>query len=166
MTANVPPGFARGTLINTRQGPVAIEDLRPGDLVVTATNGLQPIRWIGWRHLDPASLPEPERRRNRPVLIKAGAIGTGMPYLDLTLSSCHCVMAGARFLSAGTLVDGETILALDDHGPMTCYHVELPGFQILVANGMGAESFVDVGKRGAFEHQLWDREPAPARRSA
>ena len=102
MAVVVPTGFAQGTLILTRQGPVAIEDLQPGDRVVTATNGLQPVRWIGWRHLDLDSLPGPERKRNHPVLIKAGAIGTSMPSRDLVVSSCQGVMAGARFVPAGT----------------------------------------------------------------
>jgi hypothetical protein len=36
--------FARGALITTPRGQVAVEDLRVGDLVITADNGLQAIR--------------------------------------------------------------------------------------------------------------------------
>ena len=35
--------FCRGTLIETAQGPVAVEDLTPGMLVRTRDNGMQPI---------------------------------------------------------------------------------------------------------------------------
>lgn len=39
-------GFARGTLLDTRDGPMAIEDLMPGDFV-ESSEGAQPILWIG-----------------------------------------------------------------------------------------------------------------------
>lgn len=38
--------FARGTLIQTVRGPVAIEDLIPGDYIETAV-GAEPVTWIG-----------------------------------------------------------------------------------------------------------------------
>lgn len=39
--------FRRGTLIDTATGPRPIETLRPGDLIQTYDNGLQPLRWVG-----------------------------------------------------------------------------------------------------------------------
>lgn len=49
-TSSVPydtvvPCFARGTRIGTEFGPVPVEDLAPGDRVVTQDNGLQELRW-------------------------------------------------------------------------------------------------------------------------
>ncbi len=39
--------LARGSLVATPSGPVAVEDLRPGDLVTTAEAGAEPLVWIG-----------------------------------------------------------------------------------------------------------------------
>lgn len=39
--------FAAGTLIETADGPRAVETLHPGDLVLTRDAGLQPLSWLG-----------------------------------------------------------------------------------------------------------------------
>lgn len=43
--------FTAGTLIDTDSEPVEIEKLAVGDLVATADNGPQPIRWIEGSHV-------------------------------------------------------------------------------------------------------------------
>ena len=146
--------FAKGTLILTQKGTVRIEDLQLGDLVVTVCNGTQPIRWIGWRYVDLPNLPEAERSQNCPVKITAGALGVNVPIQDLTVSARHGILAGLVFTSAWNLQNGHTIMALENSDPVTYYHLELDGFQLIMANGMGAESYVDVGNRGEFMHQL------------
>ena len=60
--------FARGTRIATKQGPVAVEDLRPGMRVQTADNGYRALLWTGrWRMHG--------RAENAPVHIAQGALG-------------------------------------------------------------------------------------------
>lgn len=60
--------FAKGTLIETPDGPRYVESLAAGDLVNTLDEGPQPIRWIGTRRI-------PGTGRNAPVRIKPGALG-------------------------------------------------------------------------------------------
>ena len=43
------PCFTPGALIETEDGQVPVEDIRPGDMVMTIDNGLQPVRWVGQR---------------------------------------------------------------------------------------------------------------------
>ncbi len=59
--------FTQGTLIETPQGPRAIEDIAPGDLVLTLDNGPQPVRWAGQRRVD-------GRGAFAPIRFEAGAI--------------------------------------------------------------------------------------------
>ncbi|TNJ48081.1 Hint domain-containing protein [Phaeobacter sp. B1627] len=65
------PCFTPGVRIATKRGAVAVEDLRPGDLLQTADNGYQPVLWVGRRDLTAAELDlMPELR---PVKIRPGS---------------------------------------------------------------------------------------------
>jgi len=75
--------FARGTLIETPNGPRAVETLSEGDLVNTLDEGAQPIRWTGSMVL-PGQVAE-----NAPVRVKRGALGN---VRDLWLSQNHRVL--------------------------------------------------------------------------
>ena len=64
--------FRQGTLIRAQNGAVPIENLKPGDLVWTQDDGLQPVSWIGSQELTGEEL-----RKNpnvRPIRIKKGAL--------------------------------------------------------------------------------------------
>ncbi|GGH47563.1 hypothetical protein GVY41_04370 [Frigidibacter albus] len=85
------PCFTTGTGIMTAAGPVAVEDLRPGDRIITRDAGAQPLLWSGqrgfcWRAL--GLLP-----MLRPVRVRAGALGAGLPTRDLLLSPNHLLLA-------------------------------------------------------------------------
>ncbi|MEM7441604.1 MAG: Hint domain-containing protein [Pseudomonadota bacterium] len=43
--------FTPGALITTPRGQVPVEDLKVGDLVITADSGLQAIRWVGSKRM-------------------------------------------------------------------------------------------------------------------
>jgi len=74
--------FARGTLIETPNGPRAIETLTAGDQVTTLDNGPQTIRWIGSRQIDGTG-------EHAPVRIKAGALSN---VRELWVSPNHRMM--------------------------------------------------------------------------
>ena len=56
--------FSRGALIETASGPVAIEDIQPGEKVITADGHVQPLLWKGSTTIVPAR-PGPNRAPNR-----------------------------------------------------------------------------------------------------
>lgn len=98
----VVPCFTPGTMIETGRGLRAVETLAPGDLVLTMDHGLQPIRWIGRRDLSPADLAR--QPKLRPVLIREGALGPGLPARDMRVSPQHrLLMTGAH----AELISGE-----------------------------------------------------------
>jgi hypothetical protein len=50
---NVIICFMHGTRIATSNGLREVQDIRPGDAVVTRDNGLQRVRWVGHRTVPP-----------------------------------------------------------------------------------------------------------------
>ncbi|MBB2962169.1 Hint domain-containing protein [Methylobacterium sp. R2-1] len=148
------PCFTTGTLIRTARGEVAVEDLIVGDVAVTASGLLRPITWIGNRDLDGQGEALPHDQQ--PVRIRAGAFGPGLPARDLRLSHGHPVLVGADANGEGgvlvpimCLINGTTILR-EPATRVTYWHVELDSHDILLAEGLAAESFYDMGSRVWF----------------
>lgn len=79
--------FLAGTLIDTPDGPRAIETLAPGDMVLTLDGPPQPVRWIGQRDVTRAERDADPRLH--PVRITAGSLGDGQPARDLLVSRQH-----------------------------------------------------------------------------
>lgn len=65
---NAAVSFARGTLIKTRSGDIAIEQLKAGDYVYNIEGDLKPIRWVGSRKLDCVDLDF--RPKLKPIVIR------------------------------------------------------------------------------------------------
>ena len=99
--------FAAGTRIRTARGEVAVEDLRTGDLAVTALDGsAAAVVWIGHRTVDCRRHPQPASVW--PVRIAAGAFGRGLPRRALTL------VAGSRGVCERGAGAGEAAGERDD----------------------------------------------------
>jgi hypothetical protein len=149
--------FCAGTRIATPDGATAVEDLRPGDMVRTAS-GIKPVRWIGE---SPVATRFADPLRALPIRICAGALGRGLPRRDLLLSPDHAIFLAGILVQAGALVNGETIFRDKNVPPrFTYYHVELATHELLLAEGVLAESFVDNVDRMHFAN--WDARCAPA----
>jgi Ca2+-binding RTX toxin-like protein len=82
--------FTPNTLIATPKGERRVQDLAIGDRVITRDNGIQEIRWVGNR---PIGAREMELNPHlKPVLIRQGALGNGLPERDMMLSANHRVL--------------------------------------------------------------------------
>lgn len=141
--------FAAGTQILTRRGEVAVEDLAPGDEVLTADNGFEPLVWVGGRHVTAAELRA--KPNLRPIRIKAGALGQGVPVRDLVVSPQHRVMlrsdiARGMFGVVEVLVPAVHLLHLpgvariNPAKGVTYHHVLCARHEVLFANGAPTES--------------------------
>ncbi len=139
--------FASGTLIGTQHGDVAVEALRIGDLVRTASGALRPVRWIGRREIDLLRHPDPHTVR--PISVSAGAFGRRTPSRDLFLSPEHAVFADGVLIPVGDLVNG-TSIAQTAPEAVTYWHVELDQHDVMLAEGLPVESYLDTGNRAEF----------------
>jgi len=154
--------FVTGTLIETTRGQIAVEDLAIGDLAVTASGAARPITWIGQRTIR-APMPA-----EQPVRVMAGAFGEGLPRRDLFLSPGHAVCVSVMdevFAPIDHLINGATIAQVEVP-EVTYWHVELESHDVLLAEGLPAESYMDCGNRAWFgrEHgrlQAVDAERDP-----
>ncbi len=90
----VIPCFTAGTTVKTPDGLRKIECLKVGDLVITADNGSQPIRWIGRRKFNAQALEE--NPKLRPVRIVSGSLGNNLPKRDLLVSRQHRMLATSK----------------------------------------------------------------------
>jgi hypothetical protein len=153
------PCFADGTCLDTQDGHVAVEALRVGDLVLTASGAARPVSWIGWRRLDLRRHPDPAMVW--PVRILKDALAHGVPRRDLVLSPDHAVMLQGRLIPARLLINGSTIRQDVACRSVTYFHIELETHDILLAEGAPAESYLDTGNRDMFENAGLPRKLHP-----
>ena len=145
------PCFLAGTRIAVPGGEVAVETLRPGDLVLTADGRSVPVRWIGRRTLATPFVPEPRR----PVCIAAGALGAGLPTRDLRLTPDHALFLDGLLVQAGALVESAAIhrMSAGELGPrFEVFHVDTAAHELILAEGVPAETFVDNVGRQRFDN--------------
>ncbi len=143
--------FAAGTRIRTTRGDVPVETLAVGERAVTASGEARPIRWIGHR-----TMPCRGRSDVMPVRIAAGTFGERRPFRDLLVSPAHAICvdpmgdrSGEVLIPAIRLLNGSTITQVEAE-TVSYWHVELDSHDILIADGLPTESYLDCGNRRFF----------------
>jgi hypothetical protein len=144
--------FAAGTRISTARGRIRVEALVEGDRATTQSGMHRRVIWTGRRHINCREHPLPESVY--PVRIRAGAFGDDIPIRDLHLSPDHSVFVDGVLTPIRYLINGSTIvqIAVDE---VTYYHLELDRHEVILAEGLACESYLDTGNRAAFEHDRW-----------
>ncbi|MEK0165222.1 Hint domain-containing protein [Phaeobacter sp. JH20_36] len=136
------PCFVTGSRLLTDKGLQPVETLRPGDLVMTRDNGLQPLRWIGSRQVQAEG-------RFAPICIKAGALGD---HEELWVSPQHRILLsdgmaemlfGAHevLIAAKDLINDQSITRRPG-GRVTYVHVMFDEHQLVISEGLLTESFL------------------------
>ncbi len=139
--------YARGTRLLTAAGERPVEQLHPGDTVTTLSGEEVTIRWIGHRRVNLACHPEPASVR--PVRIAAHAFEDGMPRRDLLVSPEHALFVDGVLIPARSLLNGSNVTQ-DAPDAIEYFHVELDRHDVLLAEGVPAESYLDTGNRTMF----------------
>lgn len=141
--------FARGALIETDQGPTAVEDLAPGDMVVTLDHGCQPLRWVGRRKVTQAELQAAPQLR--PIRIRAKSLGERVPLQDFCVSPQHRILVqssivkrmfsvGEVLVAAKHLLDLDEVEIVQDEDEVEYFHLLFDQHEIIYANGAPTES--------------------------
>lgn len=144
------PCYCPGTLIAIPNGEKPVEDLKIGDPLLTAHGEVRPVHWIGRRAYDPVFAHG--NRDILPILIRAGALGQGLPHRDLMISPLHAMFIDGFLVPALHLVNGRSILQIERPETIRYIHVELESHDLLLAEGAPSESFLDDGSRRMFHN--------------
>jgi len=144
--------FMPGTLVATPKGPVAVETLVAGDLVLTVDGKAAPVRWLGRQTV---SMLFADPLRVLPIRVKAGAIADNVPSRDLLVSPDHALEIDGVLIHAGALVNGTSIVR-EENVPQvfTYFHVELADHSLILAENTPAETFIDNVDRLAFDNWM------------
>jgi hypothetical protein len=143
----VAPCFCAGTRIACLDGERTVETLVPGAFVRVAGAEYAEITWIGHRRVDCTPHPKPEDVW--PVRVRANSFANRIPHRDLLLSPDHAVFIDGVLIPIRYLINGRTIVQ-ERVDNVTYYHVELPSHDVILAEGLPCESYLDTGNRGAF----------------
>ncbi|WP_323767174.1 Hint domain-containing protein [Antarctobacter sp.] len=142
--------FARGTLIETVRGAVAIEDMVPGDYIETA-RGSEPVTWIGSTTYVPGH-DDAATTLTHMTRITADAFGMGQPTMDLLLGPAarmvvrhprledllgkDCVLAPVR-----DYVDGDRYLQVTPMGTVQLFHLMVQRHTTIRVGGVELETY-------------------------
>jgi hypothetical protein len=153
-TSGPPICFALGTLIQTTSGPVPVEDLQIGDrlsfYVAPPLVDSAKVNWIGRQTFHPVMA---ELVDYLPIKISANALGPGQPFKDLYVSPDHAILFDGTLIHAKVLVNGTSILQMTEWaGDIEYFHIETENHELVYANGVPAETFIDNVSRRQFDN--------------
>ena len=128
-------GLCHGTVVLTRRGEVPVQDLRPGDRLVTRDAGLATVSYIA-----------ASRARFAPVRIRAGSLGHNRPDRDMVTAPGTKLYvrdwraqalygADQAAVPAARLIDGEYVAAT---APVTTlvYRIAFDRPHVIYAGGV------------------------------
>jgi hypothetical protein len=160
LMVNDVPCFLRGTAIQTPRGEVTVEHLAVGDTVVTVGGARRRLVWIGTGQV---LVTRGQRSAATPIIVRKGALASNVPNRDLRITKGHSLYLDGVLIPAEFLINHRSILWDDTARVVTIYHLELDTHDVMLANGVPAESYRDDGNRWLFQNANtgWNQPPKP-----
>lgn len=147
--------IARGGILKTENGPMAIEDIYPGDRVLTKTHGFQTVQWRGGMSMVPSAPDDqtshPARKNTTLIRISADAFGQGRPMPDLLLGPAARLYHRtpqlqsrtghtAAFVPALDFLDGINIVEVHPQTSVQTYQLGFERHERICVNGVDLDS--------------------------
>lgn len=137
--------FSRGSQVETTDGPIAVEDLLPGDRLLTRDGEAQTLLWIGHTSLVPGR--PGSRKRSHPLTsFMADSMGLQRPNCSLVVGPSARLLRGTA--DGGTLLtratefcDGMTIFETAPPTPVDMYHLCLARHAVITVGGLEFETY-------------------------
>lgn len=162
---NAFSAFTHGSLIQTTMGPIAVEDLQPGDMVQTASGEPAELTWVGTSTFSPADAG----KRTPLIRIMPDALGQSRPERSLTVGpgarilhtppALRGVADGKQLLTpASKLVDGVNVIEIAPPTPTRLFHICLSRHAVINVDGIEMETFhPGAAAPREVSHSLRDR---------
>ena len=143
--------FSRGTLIPTISGHIAVEDLLPGDEILTAEGRSQPLIWKGSTTLVPGR-PGPNGRNMKLTRIMADSFGMQRPLSCVVAGRSARVLHSPAHLRGGPdagkyltpvqeFVDGMGVIETAPPTAVQLYHICLKRHSTIRVGGLEFETY-------------------------
>lgn len=159
--------FLKGTKILTAEGERRIEDLAIGDLLPTLFGGLRPVQWIGRYPRKKSDPSKPWVRTALPVRIARSALGPNLPHADLYVTAAHGLLIDGVLAPAELLINGVTITRHEpESDEMEFFHIKLESHDVVYAEGVAAETLLNVEESAVNFADYFRRYGAPASQAA
>lgn len=140
--------FTHGSLVQTQIGPVAVEDLQPGDMIDTDTGKAAELIWIGTATFSPADAG----KRTKLTRVMADSFGQSRPERPLTFGpgarilhtppALRGIANGKRLLTpAARFIDGVNVIEVSPPTPSRMFHLCLSRHAVISVDGIEAETF-------------------------
>ncbi len=143
--------FSRGSVIETDHGPMAIEDLLPGDYVITHDGSAQEVVWKGSTAIVPGRADQKGRTHhlNR---IMADTFGMQRPLSGVVVGSSARLLATPSHLRAiagpqpvltpiAEFVDGMGVIETTPPTPVELFHICLRRHAVIKVDGLQFETY-------------------------
>jgi len=144
--------LARGSVLMTDEGPVAIEDIQPGMRALTADGRAEVITWVGSMTIFPNAPGTSPDQQVTMTRITAEAFGHGRPTPDLVLGPrarlslrdprlMRVAEVERAYVPARAFIDGISVIEVRPATPVTVYHLILERQGALRVGGLEVESY-------------------------
>jgi hypothetical protein len=160
--------FLKGTTIRTVTGDRKIEDLAIGDLLPTTFGGLRPIQWIGHYPFKKSDPSKPWAKETLPVRIARSALDPNVPSADLYVTALHSLLIDGVLVPAEALINGTTITRYEasETDELEYFHIKLESHDVVYAEGVPAETLLNVEESAVNFADYFRRYGAPTREDA
>lgn len=142
--------LGHGAILQTNNGPMAVEDVLPGDEIRLADGQYEKLLWCGAMTISPVD-HDANPEHGSLTRITADALGLNRPSPDLVLGPTARLLhrasgvrtltgQGAAFVPARDFFDGSSFIALRPAAPVRVYQLGFASHQSLSVNGIEIES--------------------------
>lgn len=143
--------FTRGSMIETEAGPIAVEDLLPGDRILTRDGHYRTLMWKGSTQVVPGR-PDAKGRYNPLTRITADSFGMQVPMSDVlagpgarllrTPGHLRHLTGGEPLLTpVGEFLDGMNVIETAPPTAVQLYHLCLERHAVIRVAGLEFETY-------------------------